>query len=80
MLARKLWPSLPVRRRADGSTVDTLPHVAVTKRWRAPRVPSPASASRAHWDRIEFEERRWHAEIRRGYHDAWRARIAAGEQ
>jgi len=45
-----------------------------------PRKPEDVAAAREHWGHIEFERRRRHAEILRGYHDAWRARISAGEQ
>ncbi len=45
-----------------------------------PRKPEDVAAAREHWDGIAFERHRRHAEVLRGYHDAWKAQIAAGEQ
>jgi hypothetical protein len=56
-----------------GQAAQVLPDVYAAKR-------CGQGGSRAPRDRIEFEERRRHAEILRGYREAWRARIAAGEQ
>jgi hypothetical protein len=45
-----------------------------------PRKPEDVRASQEHWDRVAFEKRRRHGEVLRGYHEAWKARIASGEQ
>jgi hypothetical protein len=45
-----------------------------------PRKPEDRRAAQEHWDQVAFESHRRHAEILRGYHEDWKARIASGEQ
>jgi hypothetical protein len=45
-----------------------------------PRSAVDKEAARIHWAQVDFELRRRHQEVLRGYYDAWQARIAKGEQ
>jgi len=49
-------------------------------RFCTPRSAEDKEEARAHWNRLDFERRRRHAEVLRGYHNAWKARMAAGGQ